>query len=143
MVIAEQILELVRIEQLRQKGRFVPEDESYLQKIFARAELVHHSAAGECAGFSFFYCNDPERRSSYITLLAVAPKWRNKGIGAALVQEVLTVTQRRGFKYCELEVGKENVAAQKLYESMGFEIVEVRDEKYLMQASVEKNVAKA
>ena len=67
-------------------------------------------------------------------MLIVAQSSRKSGIGAALVRYVLTTTAQRGFKVCRLEVRKENTAALKLYETMGFCQIENRGDKYLMEA---------
>ncbi|MGH9879538.1 MAG: GNAT family N-acetyltransferase [Nitrososphaerales archaeon] len=134
MKIPEEIIFLICEEQVRQRGNFVPNDEGYLQKLSDKAECISHYSPDGISGFVFFYCNEEEKFSSYISLLMVAHKSRKNGIGAALVRCVLTLTKQRGFNRCCLEVRKENSAAIKLYESMSFRTIEDRGEKYLMEA---------
>ena len=134
MKLPKKIVDLIQDEQIRQTGKFVPKEEEYLEKLADKAELLSHDSHGQCLGFVFFYCNDPAKYSSYITLLMVAPAARKSGIGAALVRYVLILTAQRGFKICRLEVRKENAAAIKLYESMGFCPLEDRGDKYVMEA---------
>lgn len=134
MNLSKKIIDLIFVEQIRQMGKFVPEGDEYLEKLADKAELLSHDSLGQCLGFVFFYCNDPAKYSSYITLLMVAQSSRKSGIGAALVRYVLTLTAQRGFKVCRLEVRKENAAAIKLYETMGFCQLEDRGDKYLMEA---------
>lgn len=134
MNLPKKIVDLIHGEQVRQTGKFVPEGKEYLEKLADKAELLSHDSLDQCLGFVFFYCNDPAKYSSYITLLMVAQTSRKSGIGAALVRYVLTLTAQRGFKACRLEVRKENVAAIKLYETMGFCQLEDRGDKYLMEA---------
>ena len=134
MNLPKKIVDLIHGEQIRQTGEFVPEGEEYLEKLADKAELLSHDSLDQCLGFVFFYCNDPAKYSSYITLLMVAQSSRKSGIGAALVRYVLTLTAQRGFKVCRLEVRKENAAAIKLYETMGFCQLEDRGDKYLMEA---------
>lgn len=134
MNLPKKIVDLILFEQLQQMGNFFPEGDEYLEKLADSAELLSHDSLGQCLGFVFFYCNDPAKYSSYITLLMVAQTSRKSGIGAALVRYVLTLTAKRGFKVCRLEVRKENVAAIKLYETMGFYQSENRGDKYLMEA---------
>jgi ribosomal protein S18 acetylase RimI-like enzyme len=134
MNLPKKIVDLIYDEQIRQAGKFVPEGEEYLEKLAVNAELLSHDSLGQCLGFVFFYCNDPSRYSSYITLLMVSQASRKSGIGAALVRYVLTLTAQRGFKVCRLEVRKENAAAIKLYGTMGFCQLEDRGDKYLMEA---------
>ena len=134
MNLPKKIVDLISDEQIRQIGRFVPEGNEYLKKLADKAELLSHDSLDQCLGFVFFYCNDPAKHSSYITLLMVAHASRKSGIGAALVRYVLTLTAQRGFRVCRLEVRKENAAAIKLYEAMGFCQVEDHVDKYLMEA---------
>ena len=134
MILREEIIDLIRGEQKRQSNNFVPEGSEYLTKLAVSAEVLSHDVHGECLGFIFFYCNDPGKHSSYITLLMVSPDARGLGIGASLVQYVLTLTVQRGFNVCRLEVRKENIAAIKLYKKMGFCEIENRGDKLLLEA---------
>lgn len=134
MQLSEKIVNLIRDEQIRQNGEFVPDKCEYLRKLAKNAEILSHESQDKCLGFIFFYCNDLNKYSSYITLLMVAPHSRKSGVGAALVRYVLTLTAQREFKVCRLEVKKINVAAIKLYEAMGFSQIEDRGDKYLMEA---------
>ena len=134
MNLRENIIDLIRSEQIRQTGNFVPESDEFFKKLAAKAEVLSHDVFEQCLGFVFFYCNEPDKYSSYITLLMVAPAARKLGIGAGLVRYVLALTAKRGFRVCRLEVRKENAAAIKLYETMGFCPIEDRGDKYLMEA---------
>lgn len=134
MKIPEEILILIRNEQASQNGNFIPDEKNFFKKLSDKAELVVHNSSIGCSGFVFFYCNDPLNFSSFITLLMVAPDARKNGIGAALVHYVLTLTKQKNFSCCRLEVKKENIAAVSLYQSMGFQLIEDRDGKYLMEA---------
>lgn len=136
MKIPDEVFSLIREEQIRQSGKFIPEDDIYLKKLSENAELIAHISSAGCSGYVFFYCNDPLKLSSYITLIGVSPNSRRMGLGEALVNFVLKVTSRKGFKFCTLEVAINNIAAFRLYQSLGFEIVETRGAKYLMRAVV-------
>ena len=137
MNIPKKIVDLIHTEQIRQIGKFVPDGNEYLEKLAANAEFLSHQSLDQCLGFVFFYCNDPTKHSSYITLLMVSQASRKSGIGAALVRYVLTLTAQRGFKVCRLEVRKENATAIKLYEAMGFCQVEDRGDRYSMEAKTD------
>jgi ribosomal-protein-alanine N-acetyltransferase len=52
--------------------------------------------------------------------LAVAPVARTRGLGAQLLDDVLTVASARGARTVWLEVRESNVAARGLYGSRGF-----------------------
>lgn len=60
-----------------------------------------------------------------LLLLAVAPLWRGRGVGQALLQDSLATARRRGITSMNLEVRATNAAVQ-LYEKTGFEYVHRR-----------------
>jgi len=57
----------------------------------------------------------------YIHDIVVLKKYRGKGIGKALLQKLIEISEER--KYCKvtLEVREDNSTAQALYKSLGFE----------------------
>lgn len=57
--------------------------------------------------------------------------YRSLGIGTALMQEMLALLRRRGFRRASLSVQKANAAAR-LYQRLGFVIVEEDAEEYIM-----------
>lgn len=139
MCTLNKVYELIRDEQSRQMGNFIPEISEYLQKLSTKAELYVSEVKGNCAGFVFFYCNDPKKFFSYISLLMVAPECRGRGVGAELVRQVIATTESRGFSKCRLEVRKDNFSAIRLYRDLGFYTLEECGEKYLMEAVVKKS----
>lgn len=60
-----------------------------------------------------------------LLLLAVAPLWRGRGVGEALLRDSLRTARRRGITSMNLEVRSTNNAI-KLYEKTGFEFVHRR-----------------
>jgi len=77
----------------------------------------------------------------HIANLAVAPKYRRRGLGRRLLQHVLARALEKGMKSATLEVRSGNQPAQALYASFGFEIAGRRkryysnnhEDAYLMQ----------
>jgi len=132
MSIPKPVLLLIKEEQLKQNGKFVPEDPSYLEKLDKFAELVTHQKNGITLGYVFFYCNAKDKINSFITLIGIAAKAQGKGFGYALLQHALLVSRLRGFSNCQLEVRKDNLLAFEFYRRAGFKIAEDRIEKYLM-----------
>lgn len=65
-----------------------------------------------------------------ITNVAVHPKHRRKGIGAAIVVAMIEECERRGLGELSLEVRVSNEAARGLYESFGFSVEGVRKRFY-------------
>ncbi len=58
-----------------------------------------------------------------LLLVAVSPSWRRRGIGAALIDNVLDQVRARGGATMFLEVRDANDAAGALYRARGFEAV--------------------
>jgi ribosomal protein S18 acetylase RimI-like enzyme len=57
---------------------------------------------------------------SYLAELYVVPDRRRQGIGRALMEETLEVARAEGADTMELGTGEADVAARRLYESLGF-----------------------
>jgi len=66
----------------------------------------------------------------HITNVAVHPDYRNKGIGKALVSELLLLCIKDGINSFTLEVRESNLIAQKLYKDLGFEEAGIRKKYY-------------
>ncbi|PKI25878.1 GNAT family N-acetyltransferase [Pseudomonas monteilii] len=116
---------LVRAEQSAQDGRLVQgiSIDEYIIKIKEKAEFLFHYIDGRCAGFVAFYCNDPQVKQVFITLLLVAPDFRGRKVASALLGGVFSLARSRGFETCQLEVNNDNVVAVHLYEKFGFRSV--------------------
>ncbi len=55
--------------------------------------------------------------------IAVDPEWRQRGLGALVLQHVLDQATQQGVRELYLEVRESNRTAQRLYERHGFRIV--------------------
>lgn len=62
--------------------------------------------------------------------IAVDPNFQGKGFGKRLLSELILKLQKRGIATLWLEVRESNQAAQKLYDSLGFNEVTVRKNYY-------------
>lgn len=58
---------------------------------------------------------------AHITNVAVAPDYRRKGFGRAIMEEMLRTAHFYGASQMTLEVRESNLGAQALYEGLGFE----------------------
>ncbi|WP_426562995.1 ribosomal protein S18-alanine N-acetyltransferase [Angustibacter sp. McL0619] len=58
--------------------------------------------------------------------VAVSPDRQGQGLGRFLVQQLVTLARARGAGRMMLEVRADNVAAQRVYSSVGFERIAVR-----------------
>ena len=72
---------------------------------------------GEVVGFAGAWIILDE---SHITNIAVAEKYRRKGIGGAMTAALLQYLSNLGAAYATLEVRESNLAAQHMYEKLGF-----------------------
>ncbi|QIM67874.1 ribosomal-protein-alanine N-acetyltransferase [Mannheimia granulomatis] len=62
--------------------------------------------------------------------IAVDPDFRHQGFGKRLLSELILQLQKRGIATLWLEVRESNIAAQKLYDSLGFNEVTIRKNYY-------------
>ncbi len=62
--------------------------------------------------------------------LGVAPKHRRRGLGEGLMDVAVDDLLEKGIKRLHLEVDEQNVAAVKLYENLGFDVVGTREAYY-------------
>jgi len=67
---------------------------------------------------------------SHITTFGVHPEWRRQGIGRQLLLGIAELSIAIGARRMTLEVRETNEAAQRLYQSFGFEIVGRRPRYY-------------
>lgn len=69
-------------------------------------------------------------REAELGNLAVARRWRRRGLGRWLLDWALSAASRRGTERIFLEVRESNRGAQRLYEERGFERIGVRRRYY-------------
>ena len=79
---------------------------------------------GERAGCVFVVRNADDRQVAQLRCLIVDPKARGKGVGARLVQECIAFAKQAGFKKMMLWTNDVLVAARRIYEAEGFELID-------------------
>ena len=84
------------------------------------AAVAVETSSGACVGYAVWWCVDDECE---LANLAVAPDWRARGVGGALVDHVLDVASSSGARAVYLEVRMSNRVALDLYGRRGFEAV--------------------
>jgi [ribosomal protein S18]-alanine N-acetyltransferase len=57
---------------------------------------------------------------SHILNLCIQPEWQRRGLGARLIQRLLSLAREHGAETAFLEVRVSNAAASKLYAGLGF-----------------------
>ena len=63
--------------------------------------------------------------------ISLYKEYRNRGIGTRLMKEMLELLRVQGYQKASLAVQKANYAV-KMYQKLGFEIIEEKDEEYIM-----------
>ena len=89
---------------------------------FVVAELGH-----QVVGYAGFW---QENGRAHIAKLAVAPAYRRRGIGSALLQQMIDQIRRIGCNEAFLEVRRSNSVAQDLYRRFGFHFARIQPNAY-------------
>jgi ribosomal protein S18 acetylase RimI-like enzyme len=76
------------------------------------------TAGGAVVGFCHCWTG------SFVKDLVVAPEFRRRGLGGALLTLALEEFRRRGASAVDLKTDIDNVTAQSLYRRLGFEVIE-------------------
>lgn len=63
--------------------------------------------------------------------ISLFKEYRNRGIGTLLMTHMIDYLRKKGYKQASLNVKKENYAV-KLYQKVGFEIIDENEEDFLM-----------
>lgn len=92
----------------------------------ARLEVAEDDD-GSVLGYAVAWCVADEAE---IANLAVAPDARRRGVATLLLDRILEQSAALGAHNVFLEVRESNVAAQRLYETRGFELVGRRKQYY-------------
>ena len=80
---------------------------------------------GRPVGFLFCVLGDRGRQTAHVTDLYVRPEARGRGIGRALLAEVVAPAHEAGLDHVSLEVLVRNTDARRLYERLGFAAVDM------------------
>lgn len=98
--------------------RFMKENSKNIELIYLKDELV-----------GFYNGKDKDNNTFEIGNICVKPEYQNKGIGTAVLKEILFEHKEQNIK---LQVFKINENAIKLYEKMGFEKTDETETHYMM-----------
>jgi ribosomal-protein-alanine N-acetyltransferase len=92
-------------------------------------DMVAETDLGSVAGFMVY---EREKTTLHLVNFAVAPRYRRRGVGAAMLERLKgkTVEQHRR-RTVTLEVMETNVAAQCFFRSQGFRAVRILRDHYL------------
>jgi [ribosomal protein S18]-alanine N-acetyltransferase len=80
------------------------------------------TAAEEMIGFAFVMVN-PDG-AGHLTTIGVAPEHRRRGLGVMLLSHLEDALKAKGVSTIVLEVRVSNISAQRLYNSLGYSVVQ-------------------
>lgn len=80
---------------------------------------------GRAVGFIFCVLGDRGRKTAHVTDIYVRPEARRRGIGRALLGELIEPAREAGLEHVSLEVLLRNTDARRLYERLGFAPVDM------------------
>ncbi len=95
--------------------------ELYAEKIMKFGNVMYLTDHAGIYGIAAFYANDKERKTAYLTFLAVSESINRKGYGAKLLKEVEKGAYHLGMDFMKLEVDNNNYTAIEFYGKMGFQ----------------------
>lgn len=111
-------------------GDYPPHDEKK-QRLLVEGLGKHPTAFvllllydGEYAGLTTCFVNYSTFKLKpylYIHDVVILKGYRSKGLGKAMMEELVSISKERDYCKITLEVREDNPAAQKLYKSLGFE----------------------
>jgi Acetyltransferases len=97
--------------------------------------LIQHSLGNLKEVFSVISLNEARNDEYHIGTLATLPESRGYGVGSKLIRFVEEQARLKQFQKCSLTVKVENQAARKLYEKLGYRVVNriEKDPYYLLR----------
>ncbi|NOX60685.1 MAG: GNAT family N-acetyltransferase [Chloroflexi bacterium] len=81
---------------------------------------------------------DRREGSLYLALIEIHPNHQNRGVGAAVIRDVLALGRALGLPV-KLHVLKTNPAARRLYQRLGFRVIDSLEDRYVMIANVDRD----
>lgn len=96
----------------------------------AQQDTRHYLVAevqGQIVGYAGLMCIEP---IADVQTIAVVPEQEGRGIGSALLAELIAESRRRRAEDVLLEVRADNPRAQQLYRRFGFEQIHIRPRYY-------------
>jgi GNAT superfamily N-acetyltransferase len=94
----------------------------YAMKLRERGQVIGGFADNVLRGIIGFYCNDQITHTGFITIVAVRPVFRARGLGTELILAALKVARQAGMVKVHLQTSTRNRAAR-WYEKIGFRTV--------------------
>lgn len=100
----------------------------YAKKLLDKANLIADIEGDSIRGLVAGYTQDIVGESAYISLVGVKSEFRAQGIGKQLVKKFMDVCVAKEIKSVNLYTHQTNVAAIKMYTTLGFDIYKMKEE---------------
>ena len=94
--------------------------EDYAEKITSNAARFEAWSGRTLIGLVAAYCNDREKGVAYVTSVSVLREWTGRTVAAHLLDRCVEHAKASGMRQISLKVSRDNTAAVKLYEKIGF-----------------------
>ena len=124
---AEDVAYVAQLEKVCFAGDPWPEETFLLGMTLPISHYFVYEEEGEIAGY---FCGTVLFEDAEVQNVATAPKFRQKGIGQALMAFFEDTAKEKGAENCFLEVRVSNTPARSLYEKRGYEQIGIRKKYY-------------
>ena len=106
------------------------------QKLSDKAKVIVCNHDVDVVGCLFFYANDiaKKNKEGYCIFFCVLPDYRRCGIASEMIKRVKSYLSSEEIPYFKLKCAKANIPAFKLYQKMGFDIINEDGRTYTMVA---------
>lgn len=108
----------------------------WAKKIFHNGITYAITENNEYIGIVVFYANDKKDKKGYISLIGLKSDCRGKGLGKALLDDVIKEMKKCGMCKVFLEVDNDNKNAIDFYSEYGFELEQKQDETQLLKYNI-------
>jgi ribosomal-protein-alanine N-acetyltransferase len=115
--------DLLAVLEIEQASFTTPWRQSTFASLLERHDTDLVAAVGEDGRLAGYAVSWTILDQAELGNVAVAPDARGRGAGRMLVEAVLQRARRRGARECYLEVRESNRVAQRLYLTLGFQVV--------------------
>jgi ribosomal protein S18 acetylase RimI-like enzyme len=107
--------------------------QDYSNKIFNNSVRFEAWAENTLIGLVATYYNDLENHVGFITNVSVIKRFMGRGIASELMNKCISYAKKNHFREISLEVSKESKEAIYVYEKIGFQKFESKDDFLLMK----------
>lgn len=107
-------------------------------KFAVNANVIVACEGNTVCGFASYYANDNATWNAYISMIAVLPPYRKKGVGLLLLNQITKHAKAREMKRIWLQVNKNNVPAIRFYQNNHFAVFRVSENSYYMEYIIEE-----